>query len=55
VFFNVGCMNKCFLLNPQKKLAQIHLVVSETNVKTAESDALQFRKNDVTELKIRVL
>jgi len=27
-------MNKCFLLNPEKK-AQIHLVVFEKNTKTA--------------------
>jgi len=26
-------INKCFLLNPEKKLAQIHLVVFEKNAK----------------------
>jgi len=28
-------MNKCFLLNPEKKLAQIHLVVFDKNAKNA--------------------
>jgi len=28
-------MNKCFLLNPEKNLAQIHLVVFEKNAKKA--------------------
>jgi len=37
-------MNKCFLLNPEKILAQIRLVVFEIN-------ALLIPKNDVTEPK----
>jgi len=41
-------MNKCFLLNLKKKLAQIHLVIFEKN-------GFQFRKNDVTEPKARLL
>jgi len=28
-------MNNCFLLNPEKNLAQIHLVVFEKNAKSA--------------------
>jgi len=47
-------MNKCFLLNP-KKLEYIRLVVFEKNVKPLKSDTLQFRKNDVTESKARLL
>jgi len=39
-------MNKCFLLNPEKNLVQIRLVLN--------SDTLQFRKNDVTEPKFRL-
>jgi len=45
-------MNKCFLLNPEKILTQLRLVIFEKNAKT---DALQFRKNDFTELKARLL
>jgi len=29
MLFNTGCNEKCFLLNPEKKLAQIRLVVFE--------------------------
>jgi len=39
-------MNKCFLLSPEKKLAQIHLVVFEKNAKHS-----LIPKNDVTEPK----
>jgi len=39
-------MNKCFLLNPEKKLAQIRLVVFEIN-------APLIPKNNVTEPKAR--
>jgi len=45
VFFNAGCN---VFLNPEKKLAQIRLVVFEKN-------ANKFRKNDVTEPKDRLL
>jgi len=41
-------MNKCFLLNPEKKMAQIRLVVFEIN-------APLIPKNDVTEPKDRRL
>jgi len=41
-------MNKYFLLNPEKKLAQIHLVVFEKN-------APLIPKNDITEPKARKL
>jgi len=41
-------MNKCFLFNPEKNLAQIRLVVFEKN-------ALLILKNDVTEPKARLL
>jgi len=41
-------MNKCFLLHPEKKLAQIRLVVFEKN-------APLIPKNDVTEPKARLL
>jgi len=41
-------MNKCFLLNPEKKLAQICLVLFEKN-------APLISKNDVTEPKARLL
>jgi len=35
MLFNAGCIiNKCFLLNPEKKLAQIRIVVFEKNEKT---------------------
>jgi len=35
VLFNAGSIiNKCFLLNPEKKLAQIRFVVCEKNAKT---------------------
>jgi len=40
-------MNKCFLLNPEKKLAQIRLVVFEKNAKNAPL----LSKNEVTEQK----
>jgi len=41
-------MNKSFLLNPEKKLAQIRLFVFEKN-------ASSIPKNDVTEPKARLL
>jgi len=41
-------MNKCFLLNPEKNLVQIRHVVFEIN-------APLILKNDVTELKVRLL
>jgi len=41
-------MNKCFLLNPEKYLAQVRLVVFEKN-------ALLIPKNDVTGPKARLL
>jgi len=41
-------MNKCFLLNPEKKLMQIRLVVFEKNAKNVP-------KNDVTKPKSRLL
>jgi len=41
-------MNKCFILNPEKNLAQIRLVVFEKN-------APLILKNDVTEPKGRLL
>jgi len=41
-------INKCFLINPEKKLAQIHLVVFEKN-------APLILKNVVTEPKARLL
>jgi len=44
-------MNKCFLLNPEKNLAQIRLVVFENNAKTHTL----IPKNDVTEPKARLL
>jgi len=44
-------MNKCFLLNPEKKLAQIRLVVFEKNAKTHTF----IPKNDSTEPKPRIL
>jgi len=44
-------INKCLLLNPEKKLAQICLVVFEKNVKNAHLNL----KNDVTEPKARLL
>jgi len=44
-------IDKCFLLNPEKKLAQIRIVVFKKNAKTAPL----IPKNDVTELKARFL
>jgi len=44
-------MNKYFLLNPEKILAQIRLVVFEINAKNAPL----ISKNDVTEPKARLL
>jgi len=44
-------MNKCFLLNPIKNLAQIRLIVFEKNAKNVPL----IPKNDVTEPKIRRL
>jgi len=41
-------MNKCFLLNPEKKLALIRLVVFEKN-------APLIPKNDVNAPKVRLL
>jgi len=49
LLFNV--INKCFLLNPEKHLKQIHLVVFETNAKNAPL----IPKNDITEPKARLL
>jgi len=37
-------INKCFLLNPLKKLAQIHLVVFEKN---AHYNSEKFEKNNI--------
>jgi len=45
-------MNKCFLLNPEKKIAQICLVVFKKNAKTANSDALLYSKNNSGSLKL---
>jgi len=44
-------INKCFLLNPKKNLAQIRLVVFQKNAKTAPL----IPKNDVTEPKAKLL
>jgi len=44
-------MNKCFLLNPENKLAQIRLVVFEKHEKTHTL----IPKNDVTEPKAGLL
>jgi len=44
-------MNKCFLLNPEKKLVQIHLIVPK---KTQKPNTL-IPKNGVTEPKARLL
>jgi len=44
-------MNKCFLLNPEKKLAQIRLDVFEKNTKNAPL----IPKNDVIESKARLI
>jgi len=44
-------MNKCFLLNPEKNLAQIRLVVFKKNAKNAPL----IQKNDVTEPKAKLL
>jgi len=41
-------MNKCFLLNPEKNLAQIRLVVFEKNASLVP-------KSDVTEPKAKLL
>jgi len=43
-------MNKCFLLNPEKNLAQIRLVIFEKDAKNAPL----IPKNDVTEPKARL-
>jgi len=48
-------MNMCFILNPEKNLAQIRLDVFEKTQRPFNSDALQFRKNDVTKPKARLL
>jgi len=48
---NKVVMNKCFLLNPEKKLAQIRFVLFEKNAKNAPL----ILKNDVTEPKVRLL
>jgi len=45
-------MNKCFLLNPEKNLVQIHLVVFEKNAKNAHT---LIPKSDATEPKVRRL
>jgi len=44
-------IKKCFLLNPEKILAQIHLVVFEKILKSTPL----ILKNDTTELKARLL
>jgi len=44
-------MNKCFLLNPEKNLTQIHLVVFQKNAITVHL----IPKNDVTEPKAKLL
>jgi len=44
-------VNKCFLLNPEKNLAQIRLVIFEKNAKTHTF----ISKNDVTKPKARLL
>jgi len=44
-------MNKCFLHNSEKNLAQIRLVVFEKNAKKPTL----LPKNDVTELKAKLL
>jgi len=44
-------VNKCFLLNPEKNLAQIRLVVFEKNAKNVPLNP----KSDVTEPKARLL
>jgi len=44
-------MNKCFLLNSEKNLAQIRLVIFENNAKNAPL----IPKNDVIEPKLRRL
>jgi len=44
-------MNKCFLLNPEKNLAHIRLVLFEKNAKTRTL----IPKNNVTEPKARLL
>jgi len=44
-------INKCFLLNPEKNLAQIRFVVFEKNAKNAPV----IPKNDVTDPKARRL
>jgi len=46
----VVVMNKCFLLNLEKKLAQIRFVVFEKSANNAP-----IPKNDVTEPKARLL
>jgi len=47
-------MNKCFLLNPDKILAQIRLIVFEKNAKTALLRRTPIPKNYVTEPKARL-
>jgi len=47
-------MSKCFL-NSGKKLAKVHAVIFAKNVKPLNSDALYFRKNDVTEPKATLI
>jgi len=44
-------INKCFLQNPEKNLAQIRLVVFEKNSKNGPL----IPKNDITEPKARLL
>jgi len=39
-----GCNDKCFLLNPEKKLVQIRAVVFGKNVKPINSNAIQCQK-----------
>jgi len=34
VFFNAGCFEQVFVLNPEKNLAQIRLIVFEKNAKS---------------------
>jgi len=51
LLFNAVVMNKCFLLNREKKVTHIRLVVFEKNAKTHTL----IPKNDDTEPKARLL
>jgi len=48
-------MNKCFLLNPEKKLVQICLIIFKKNTKTTNFNTLQIQQNDITEPKAKRL